>query len=243
MFKKEKGICCICNTNEGNKKIREGMICNECISQCGTYRPLSWKELSIQQVKTRIAQNIENSKRNSIFCSTQKVEKYFDLDENNKLWKVSQSSLIFTFDEIINFELLENGNSIIKGGLGTSIIGGAMFGDIGAIVGSNVGKKKAVQEITEFRIKIITKNSTFPQVYINFLETGKVKANGLIFRGYTASAQKILSLLAIITSDKENSKAASSSVADEILKFKNLLDEGIITQEEFDKKKVQLLNL
>ncbi|OAM29049.1 MULTISPECIES: PH domain-containing protein [Eikenella] len=31
------------------------------------------------------------------------------------------------------------------------------------------------------------------------------------------------------------------STADEILKFKNLLDQGILTQEEFDKKKKELL--
>lgn len=35
----------------------------------------------------------------------------------------------------------------------------------------------------------------------------------------------------------------SNSSADEIKKFKNLLDEGIITQEEFDAKKKQLLGL
>ena len=33
------------------------------------------------------------------------------------------------------------------------------------------------------------------------------------------------------------------SAADEILKFKNLLDSGVITQEEFDAKKKQLLGL
>ena len=33
----------------------------------------------------------------------------------------------------------------------------------------------------------------------------------------------------------------ASSVADELLKFKNLLDMGVITQEEFDKKKRELL--
>jgi len=32
------------------------------------------------------------------------------------------------------------------------------------------------------------------------------------------------------------------SVADEIMKFKQLLDQGILTQEEFDKKKKELLN-
>lgn len=33
-----------------------------------------------------------------------------------------------------------------------------------------------------------------------------------------------------------------ASVADEIVKFKQLLDQGILTQEEFDKKKKELLN-
>ena len=32
-------------------------------------------------------------------------------------------------------------------------------------------------------------------------------------------------------------------IAEEIRKFKSLLDEGVITQEEFNKKKKQLLNL
>lgn len=40
----------------------------------------------------------------------------------------------------------------------------------------------------------------------------------------------------------DNSSAAISS-ADEILKFKKLLDDGVITQEEFDAKKKQLLGL
>ena len=34
----------------------------------------------------------------------------------------------------------------------------------------------------------------------------------------------------------------SVSMADELIKYKNLLDTGVITQEEFDKKKAQLLN-
>ena len=34
----------------------------------------------------------------------------------------------------------------------------------------------------------------------------------------------------------------SASNADELMKFKNLLDQGAITQEEYDKKKEELLN-
>lgn len=39
------------------------------------------------------------------------------------------------------------------------------------------------------------------------------------------------------------STASSTSVADEIKKYKELLDMGAITQDEFDQKKKQLLNL
>jgi len=41
-------------------------------------------------------------------------------------------------------------------------------------------------------------------------------------------------------SQKANSTISAS---DEIMKLKNLLDSGILTQEEFDNKKKQLLNL
>lgn len=42
---------------------------------------------------------------------------------------------------------------------------------------------------------------------------------------------------------KNNSSANISSNADELKKFKELLDNGTITQEEFNEKKKQLLNL
>lgn len=38
-----------------------------------------------------------------------------------------------------------------------------------------------------------------------------------------------------------NAKQAPPSDADELAKFKRLLDEGVITQAEFDKKKAQIL--
>lgn len=42
---------------------------------------------------------------------------------------------------------------------------------------------------------------------------------------------------------QKSAPAAAPSAADEILKFKGLLDSGVITQEEFDAKKKQLLGL
>ena len=43
--------------------------------------------------------------------------------------------------------------------------------------------------------------------------------------------------------EKGENNDSSVSAADEIVKFKKLLDDGIISQEEFDAKKKQLLGL
>ena len=43
------------------------------------------------------------------------------------------------------------------------------------------------------------------------------------------------------TIDESQEIKESFSVADELLKFKELLDEGLITREEFDKKKIDLI--
>ena len=62
------------------------------------------------------------------------------------------------------------------------------------------------------------------------------------------SAQNILSVLQIICENNKSvyappENATTSSSADEIMKYKKLLDQGIISQEEFDAKKMQLLKL
>ncbi len=64
-----------------------------------------------------------------------------------------------------------------------------------------------------------------------------------------SSAQECLSTLQIIADQCQSEKELASgnqsnaSAADEILKFKQLMDAGVITSEEFESKKKQLLGL
>ncbi|MDI2789904.1 SHOCT domain-containing protein, partial [Clostridioides difficile] len=62
-----------------------------------------------------------------------------------------------------------------------------------------------------------------------------------------SDAQEILSILSIITKynvmEDKKEESMCNSTADEILEYKNLLDMEAITQEEFDAKKKELLNL
>jgi len=84
------------------------------------------------------------------------------------------------------------------------------------------------------------------------LETAKSpKKDGIIYRSNMEIAQKLASKFELIIEEnkskvhqqQENLGSATVDAADEIRKFKGLLDDGIITQEEFDAKKKQLLGL
>ena len=155
---------------------------------------------------------------------------------------------LFHFADLIDFELLEDGVSITKGGLGSAVVGGMLFGGVGAIVGGGLGKKQ--QDVCQkMTISIHLRNSFTPGFEIP-LVTAETKKSGFIYRNTKDSAAKIITVLTMIA-DSQNAAAPAaaqpaapaSSSLDEILKLKQLLDMGAITQKEFDAKKKQLLAL
>ena len=105
-------------------------------------------------------------------------------------------------------------------------------------------KKK--EEINEFRIIVNLNNNSYPQLSINLLPTGKVKSDSILFKSYCEKAEKIMLGLSDMGGTEksiEDGNNIEMSPADEILKYKNLLDAGAITQEEYEAKKKQLLGL
>ena len=233
----KKGICSVCGKKQGFKTLMDGDICADCANICQYYLNItSWKKISTQAAKDCVVFDEEVDKRRSVFKPIKKVKKYFETDEVNKMFRLpkDEPNSIFIYNEIIDFELIEDGVTYSKGGLGSAITGGLLFGSVGAIVGANVGKKKERKEI---RIKIITKNIVFPQLFIDLTSSWD----------YINQSREILSLLTIIcdkNSESLKEKCSTNfSVADEILKFKQLLDQGVITEDEFNKKKEQLLSL
>lgn len=123
-----------------------------------------------------------------------------------------------------------------------------MFGGVGAIVGGSTGKKKAKNICTELRIKITMSNPDYPVEYIDFISGTEFKKDGLLYKAAVSQAHECLSLLQIMLDENKKDIQYSTdntqiSAADEIMKFKRLLDDGIISQEEFEAKKKQLLGL
>lgn len=176
---------------------------------------------------------------NPTFAKTNCVGNFLEIDETNKLWRLPSSypQIIFPYTDILEYEVIKNGTSITKGGLGRAIVGGALFGGAGAIVGGVTGKKKTKTKVTEHKIKITLKNAQLPVVYINLLPFGS---------DYTAdqiTAHLAQMVKEIEAADSKVNQSAPVSAADEITKLKRLMDDGTITEQEFEAKKTQLLNI
>ena len=238
-------ICALCGTKigilAGKIQISDGYVCQSCLSSAGignldnsyTYNTATLKNL-IEKRK----QDIEG------YFPTKNICDSFSVDENKKQFKVGRN--IFDYSNLLDYELLEDGESITKGGIGRAAAGGLLFGGVGAIVGGVTGKKKTKSVCDSMKIRITLKNSFTDTAYI-YLIIFQTKTDSSKYHIAQSTAQSCISALEIILdevkSNSVNTATAQNSPADEIMKYKQLLDAGAITQEEFEAKKKQLLNL
>lgn len=130
---------------------------------------------------------------------------------------------------------ISGGGVNMQGAVAGAIIGGGAA----AIIGSQVGTQTTTEVITrdDRRITLfINENNRLETLTINSKNIDKT-INA--FRELIPNKEE--SVVQIESS--KNAKIAAVSSADELKKFKELLDCGIISQEEFDAKKKQLLGL
>lgn len=141
--------------------------------------------------------------------------------------------MIYSFDEVAGYESDVPDDLMVtetKGGIGRAVIGAAVAGSVGAIVGAATAK-------TETRKGSRSKEN----VSIRFaLPLGESSLPTTVYPG---------GMTAFLKSCKDSQEKpqatapAASSTADELLKFKRLLDMGAITEAEYNAKKAQLLGL
>lgn len=202
--------------------------------------------MTVEDIKAAIEVKKANDNELANFNPTKKIDTFMEFDDNQQKWLVLSSflgkrnkSTVYNYSDIIDFELLEDGESVASGGLGRALVGGALFGGAGAVVGAVTGKKKTKGVCNSLKLIITVNDFNNPTVYVNFIES-PTKRDGFVFKEMYQSAQECLSTLQLICDRQKNNSRQienKTSDADEIKKFKELLDEGIITQEEFDTKK------
>ncbi len=235
-------------------------ICKDCALKMNleaTMIPL----MSVDDVKKHLEYREENRRILDGLQPTQKVNiGMFKIlaDMNKNYWYLDKSDKngnfpVFRFDEIAEFHLDEDGETITKGGLGGAVVGGILAGGVGAIVGSTVGKKSKT-EVTSMVVHVSLSNPYFTHFDFQLIPMGtSYKKGSMTYNGLKHQATTLVSLFDSMckkvetesqnTLSQQPTQPQGSSVADEILKFKNLLDCGAITAEEFEAKKKQLLGV
>lgn len=178
----------------------------------------------------------EQCQRRGIFLSTRIIKSIFSdaivIDENNKLFYAGKEKeafpIIYRFDEVKGCEYITTAPTQIttkkKGGIGRAVVGGALFGGVGAVVGATTAKSVTTQ----------TGGSTYLRVHL-YTYAGNTHVD---LWCPPIGADQFFNICV-------NTAPAvqPQSGAEEILKYKKLLDEGIITTEQFNAKKKELLNL
>ena len=179
----KKANCVLCDNEigmlSGTKLATNEKICGNCLKELNLttgYTLNNVKNSSIQQLKDRIEfvkKDLgENTERIKSFIPTTQIGGYIWFDEEHKWFVFPQGTFkskidncyVFKYEEILDFEVLEDGTSITKGGFGKALIGGAIFGLAGAIAGGT--SKKTKQICTSLQVKVTTRNPDRPVIYI-----------------------------------------------------------------------------
>lgn len=107
---------------------------------------------------------------------------------------------IFNFNDIIDFELLEDDISIASGGLGRALIGGAALGGAGAIVGAVTGKKVTKKKVTKLIVKITLNDFDFPCIMITLIDK-PTKTSSKDYQKAFNEAHQLLSMLNVMVNN------------------------------------------
>ncbi|KAF0372790.1 SHOCT domain-containing protein [Pediococcus acidilactici] len=177
------------------------------------------------------------------FSKTSKLMADFD-DKKLYIKKTFlQMPELVDFDQIISYTPIESGHHISKHHRITrGIVGGLVAGGIGAGLGAATGGKD-FDQIDELSIIInFTNGHKRKLTFGKSLKAGSMSAK-FSLRDYQESLALLNAIMNIKQQDSEFNDDQLNIDIDQLSKLKNILDEGVITQEEFEAKKKQILNL
>lgn len=178
------------------------------------------------------------------------------IDNEHKLFIYQRDinfSKIYKFSDLINYEVYENGQSMVKGRAGSALIGGAFFGLTGLIVGSSMSRE-IEEKCNQLKLMIRLNDLDRPQIVITYVDNVAWDKTGFTYRAMKENLQQVCSALEYMMNAKTLEQAAAKKPVTQIIKedrslkeqmqeLKEMLDSGLITPEEYEQKKKQLLNL
>lgn len=226
---KKMFVCPICGIEKEvsykDGKIEGAAVCKDCMSQINMDHHL-FKRLTLDGCKKHLEYREQNKLIYDTFQTTYRYEN-FEEDGNQQLWTCDGGSnpQVLRYEDILRYEYYENGQKLIYDGI----------------------TKETNNEKINIQKDEIT--SMYILVWVDTPYNSVKRINTqLAFQKYEKCreyADCVLERLAYMFQKamKQRYDRLQISPADEIKKYKELLDIGAISQEEYDAKKKQLLNL
>ncbi|NMC98391.1 MAG: SHOCT domain-containing protein [Bacteroidales bacterium] len=164
---------------------------------------------------------------------------------DDNLGVISISNTIIKYNTIRDVQVFEEVKAVTqtqgkekkKGGITRALVGGVVAGPVGAIVGGMTAKTEnnatsiTSQQVT--RTLVVTRDDPFNTVLsLPYNAKLEVKLRDILAANTTPAVE---------TTTVEQIESQPVSIADEIVKLKELLDAGILTDEEFATQKAKLL--
>ena len=191
---------------------------------------------------------------------------YMEIDENKELINIPIFDKGIMFDDlrdwvipwskILDFKIIDNGKQVMEGNsiLGAAV-GGVFFGGAGAIVGSALPSRSISNTCTELTLKIIIDDMKVNTRYINFIGSNSEITDA--YRGsgnYTQALCRLEECISILTiilrrrqekmiaSQQPHAQSSKDEIIDAIKKIAELKEAGILTEDEFEKKKKEFMD-
>lgn len=142
---------------------------------------------------------------NNNFLFIDGINKKFMILKETYIWsklKNRKYSKIYDYSNLIKYEIFENGSQVVSGTSGRSLIGGALFGLSGAIIGSS-GKRTINDICNELKLVLYINDIDNSFVSIAFL-AGGWKKNTNIYKASVLKLQEWCSILELMLNDNSN---------------------------------------
>ncbi|MFD1863043.1 PH domain-containing protein [Planococcus chinensis] len=254
-FFDRKVICGVCNEEVGLNRFKlkksDAWLCPGCLKQAGGAAVINVNKITVEEIQAILQKKedklgddpMSRAENMYSYCKENKFGSGFNEKWGVKHFKVLQDNLIHGEKVLMTFIGLHNYQSTTKHDSNYAY----------AITNKRIlfGQKSLTGEkfkaVNHERINDITFNKGMVFGVLT-IDTPQEKFNIALDK---ASASSINSEIHAVLDNLKSSNVqegfsqpvANTSAADEIVKFKGLLDAGIITPEEFDAKKKQLLGL
>lgn len=163
-------------------------------------------------------------------------------------------SVVLKFEQILDFEIFENGNSVVSSKTGSAIVGGLLFGGLGAIAGAS-GSRIISDNCKTLKLNIYTTDVTNSVVTLDLLDKG-IEKNSTEYENLKDTINKMIGFLKIARESnrqaerKEDKKVIIENIEDinqnnnlrKLKELAQLKEQGIINDKEFEESKKKILS-